>query len=59
MRVEEQEQKIVVNYDETETQKFSFKKLAVFMGPGFLMSIAYLDPGLRMKSFMCSLCQFF
>eukprot|EP00759_Apiculatamorpha_spiralis_P058348 PhF_6_TR9182/c0_g1_i2/m.14324/K21398/SLC11A2, DMT1, NRAMP2; natural resistance-associated macrophage protein 2 len=24
---------------------FSFRKLFVFMGPGFLMSIAYLDPG--------------
>ena len=25
--------------------KFSFKKLWAFTGPGFLMSIAYLDPG--------------
>ena len=25
--------------------KFSFKKLWMFTGPGFLMSIAYLDPG--------------
>eukprot|EP00759_Apiculatamorpha_spiralis_P016108 PhF_6_TR22499/c0_g1_i2/m.31900/K21398/SLC11A2, DMT1, NRAMP2; natural resistance-associated macrophage protein 2 len=24
---------------------FSFRKLFVFMGPGFLMSVAYLDPG--------------
>lgn len=24
---------------------FSFKKLYAFTGPGFLMSIAYLDPG--------------
>lgn len=24
---------------------FSFKKLWAFTGPGFLMSIAYLDPG--------------
>ena len=26
-------------------EKFSFKKLWAFTGPGFLMSIAYLDPG--------------
>jgi natural resistance-associated macrophage protein len=25
--------------------KFSFRKLWKFTGPGFLMSIAYLDPG--------------
>ena len=25
--------------------KFSFRKLWAFTGPGFLMSIAYLDPG--------------
>ena len=25
--------------------KFSFAKLKQFIGPGFLMSIAYLDPG--------------
>ena len=25
--------------------RFSFKKLWAFTGPGFLMSIAYLDPG--------------
>ena len=25
--------------------QFSFKKLWAFTGPGFLMSIAYLDPG--------------
>jgi Mn2+/Fe2+ NRAMP family transporter len=24
---------------------FSFRKLLAFSGPGFLMSIAYLDPG--------------
>ncbi|XP_053373453.1 natural resistance-associated macrophage protein 2-like isoform X2 [Mercenaria mercenaria] len=29
----------------TETTKFSFRKLWAFTGPGFLMSIAYLDPG--------------
>lgn len=27
------------------TQVFSFRKLWAFTGPGFLMSIAYLDPG--------------
>ncbi|KAL3836678.1 hypothetical protein ACJMK2_022100 [Sinanodonta woodiana] len=27
------------------TGKFSFRKLLAFTGPGFLMSIAYLDPG--------------
>lgn len=26
-------------------QGFSFRKLWAFTGPGFLMSIAYLDPG--------------
>jgi len=41
----EEEQKIIVEYDENSSTSFSFKKLAVFMGPGFLMSIAYLDPG--------------
>ena len=41
----EAKQKIHVNYDEGASTKFSFKKLAIFMGPGFLMSIAYLDPG--------------
>ncbi|XP_075210728.1 solute carrier family member malvolio isoform X3 [Lycorma delicatula] len=30
---------------ETETSGFSFRKLWAFTGPGFLMSIAYLDPG--------------
>ncbi|XP_053679041.1 protein Malvolio [Anopheles nili] len=28
-----------------ETDAFSFRKLWAFTGPGFLMSIAYLDPG--------------
>ena len=46
MRVEEEDQKILVNFDENESTNFSWKKLAVFMGPGFLMSIAYLDPGM-------------
>lgn len=26
-------------------ESFSFRKLWAFTGPGFLMSIAYLDPG--------------
>ncbi|XP_040890039.1 natural resistance-associated macrophage protein 2 isoform X2 [Toxotes jaculatrix] len=30
---------------ETVNQAFSFRKLWAFTGPGFLMSIAYLDPG--------------
>uniref|UniRef100_A0A8C8ILR8 Solute carrier family 11 member 2 n=1 Tax=Oncorhynchus tshawytscha TaxID=74940 RepID=A0A8C8ILR8_ONCTS len=30
---------------EDVTQVFSFRKLWAFTGPGFLMSIAYLDPG--------------
>ncbi|KAL2077412.1 hypothetical protein ACEWY4_026916 [Coilia grayii] len=30
---------------EDDTQIFSFRKLWAFTGPGFLMSIAYLDPG--------------
>ena len=47
MRVEEEDQKILVNFDENESTNFSWKKLAVFMGPGFLMSIAYLDPGMN------------
>nr|BCL66021.1 divalent metal transporter-related protein [Perna viridis] len=29
----------------TQDSSFSFKKLWAFTGPGFLMSIAYLDPG--------------
>lgn len=29
----------------TETRDFSFRELWAFTGPGFLMSIAYLDPG--------------
>ena len=28
-----------------ENERFSFKTLWAFTGPGFLMSIAYLDPG--------------
>lgn len=30
---------------DTDMFKFSFRKLWAFTGPGFLMSIAYLDPG--------------
>ena len=30
---------------QSETGAFSFRKLWAFTGPGFLMSIAYLDPG--------------
>uniref|UniRef100_A0A915AD92 Uncharacterized protein n=1 Tax=Parascaris univalens TaxID=6257 RepID=A0A915AD92_PARUN len=31
--------------EEPHTKGFSFRKLWAFTGPGFLMSIAYLDPG--------------
>ena len=31
--------------DSDEAYKFSWKRLWIFTGPGFLMSIAYLDPG--------------
>ncbi|XP_039275337.1 protein Malvolio isoform X1 [Nilaparvata lugens] len=34
-----------VSIPDTESTGFSFKKLWAFTGPGFLMSIAYLDPG--------------
>lgn len=37
------EEKIPIPDD--ATQMFSFRKLWAFTGPGFLMSIAYLDPG--------------
>ncbi|XP_077869099.1 NRAMP-like transporter smf-2 [Saccoglossus kowalevskii] len=30
---------------ESQNTSFSFRKLWAFTGPGFLMSIAYLDPG--------------
>ncbi|XP_013422215.1 metal transporter Nramp4 [Lingula anatina] len=33
------------DFDGSEGIKFSFRKLWAFTGPGFLMSIAYLDPG--------------
>ncbi|XP_066473578.1 natural resistance-associated macrophage protein 2 isoform X1 [Tiliqua scincoides] len=38
------DQKIPIPEDEKHTW-FSFRKLWAFTGPGFLMSIAYLDPG--------------
>ena len=31
--------------ESSESDGFSFRKLLAFSGPGFLMSIAYLDPG--------------
>ncbi|XP_032684286.1 protein Malvolio isoform X2 [Odontomachus brunneus] len=34
-----------VQVPETKREGFSFRKLWAFTGPGFLMSIAYLDPG--------------
>ncbi|KAL1502825.1 hypothetical protein ABEB36_007912 [Hypothenemus hampei] len=34
-----------IQIPETSHNGFSFKKLWAFTGPGFLMSIAYLDPG--------------
>ncbi|XP_025153071.1 protein Malvolio isoform X2 [Harpegnathos saltator] len=36
---------VKVQVPETTTGGFSFRKLWAFTGPGFLMSIAYLDPG--------------
>ncbi|XP_068027295.1 natural resistance-associated macrophage protein 2-like [Melanerpes formicivorus] len=36
--------KVPIPEDETQSC-FSFRKLWAFTGPGFLMSIAYLDPG--------------
>ncbi|KAH0629089.1 hypothetical protein JD844_010907 [Phrynosoma platyrhinos] len=38
------DQKVPIPEDEKHTW-FSFRKLWAFTGPGFLMSIAYLDPG--------------
>ncbi|KAF2882277.1 hypothetical protein ILUMI_23897 [Ignelater luminosus] len=34
-----------IQIPESESTGFSFRKLWAFTGPGFLMSIAYLDPG--------------
>ena len=37
--------RVVIPDSDTEDTSFSFRKLWLFSGPGFLMSIAYLDPG--------------
>lgn len=44
---EDEENRIVVPHceEDSKTSCFSLKKLLIFVGPGFLMSIAYLDPG--------------
>ena len=34
-----------IGVPDKEKEAFSFRKLWAFTGPGFLMSIAYLDPG--------------
>lgn len=34
-----------IQIPDADSSKFSFRKLWAFTGPGFLMSIAYLDPG--------------
>jgi hypothetical protein len=34
-----------IKIPQVEKSGFSFRKLWAFTGPGFLMSIAYLDPG--------------
>jgi len=34
-----------IDIPDANNEKFSFRKLWAFTGPGFLMSIAYLDPG--------------
>ena len=40
------DERVAVPRDDVETgEGFSFRKLWAFTGPGFLMSIAYLDPG--------------
>ena len=36
---------IAINFVLFFQERFSFRKLWAFTGPGFLMSIAYLDPG--------------
>ena len=38
-------EQIMVPVPQTNDYKFSFRKLWAFTGPGFLMCIAYLDPG--------------
>ena len=35
----------IVIFNSQDPAKFSWSKLWAFTGPGFLMSIAYLDPG--------------
>ncbi|EGT43135.1 CBN-SMF-1 protein [Caenorhabditis brenneri] len=40
----ENQEKVEIPVEDVE-KAFSFKKLWAFTGPGFLMSIAYLDPG--------------
>ena len=37
--------RVAIPDSDTEDVSFSFRKLWLFSGPGFLMSIAYLDPG--------------
>ncbi|XP_032595795.1 protein Malvolio isoform X1 [Drosophila grimshawi] len=39
------DEKVLIPDDERLNIGFSFRKLWAFTGPGFLMSIAYLDPG--------------
>ncbi|XP_067945583.1 protein Malvolio-like isoform X2 [Watersipora subatra] len=34
-----------IDIPDADSERFSFRKLWAFTGPGFLMSIAYLDPG--------------
>jgi hypothetical protein len=35
----------IIHIPDQDSSSFSFRKLWAFTGPGFLMSIAYLDPG--------------
>ncbi|XP_034662590.1 protein Malvolio isoform X2 [Drosophila subobscura] len=39
------DEKVLIPEDDHTSMGFSFRKLWAFTGPGFLMSIAYLDPG--------------
>lgn len=39
------DERIPIPHDSGEEKLFSFRRLWAFTGPGFLMSIAYLDPG--------------
>uniref|UniRef100_A0A1I7TDS6 Protein Malvolio n=1 Tax=Caenorhabditis tropicalis TaxID=1561998 RepID=A0A1I7TDS6_9PELO len=45
MRKAQQTYEIQVEIDDAPDTLFSWRKLWAFTGPGFLMSIAYLDPG--------------